>query len=258
MLWHEQSWKQISELSKDLPVIVPLGSCEQHGPHLPLFVDSMQVQAVAERVDQQIGKSVLTLPTLWLGSSHHHKDFPGTISVRPSLYEQVIADVARSILHAGFRRILFLNGHGGNETPASNALAELVAMQDDADDAYLCFSSWWQVGRDALRPELHNLKAPEITHACEYETSFMLVLRPDLVQMDQAKSTEPVLSSAWRPRVKMFRRFHRLTPTGNMSDPTVATAAKGQGMLDGVVKEIVTFLKEFPNWPDLPPIRGKR
>jgi creatinine amidohydrolase len=258
MLWQEQSWKQISELPKQLPVVVPLGSCEQHGEHLPVFVDSIQVQAVAERVDQRLGRSVLTLPTLWLGSSHHHKDFAGTISVRPSLYEQMIAEVARSILHAGFRRIFFLNGHGGNETPATNALTELVATEDQADDSYLCFASWWQVGKDALRPERHGMTTPEITHACEYETSFMLFLRPDLVHIDRAQAHQPVLNSAWRPRVKMFRRFHRLTPTGSMGDPTVASSAKGQGMLEGVVSEIVAFLQEFPNWPELGPIGAKR
>jgi creatinine amidohydrolase len=262
MLWHEQTWKQISELPRQLPVVVPLGSCEQHGEHLPLFVDSIQVQAVAERVDQRMGRNVMTLPTLWLGSSHHHKDFAGTISVRPSLYEQMIAEVTRSIMHAGFRRIFFLNGHGGNEIPATNALAELVALEDQADDSYLCFASWWQVGKEALRPERHGMKAPEITHACEYETSFMLFLRPDLVQMDRARANEPVLNSVWHRsdlgrRVKMFRRFHRLTPTGSMGDPTVASTAKGQGMLEGVVNEIVTFLEEFPKWPELAPIGAR-
>jgi creatinine amidohydrolase len=118
------------------------------------------------------------------------------------------------------------------------------------------------VGKAALRPELHGLKAPEITHACEYETSFMLFLRPDLVQMDQARANTPVLDSAWHHsdlgrRVKMFRRFHRLTPTGSMSDPTVATAAKGEGMLQGVVNEVVTFLSEFPRWPELPAIGAR-
>ena len=87
MLWQEQSWPAMREMNKQLPVVVPLGSVEQHGHHLPLFVDSIQVSAIAERVEERssLKNEILLLPTFWLGSSHHHMDFPGTVSVLPSL-----------------------------------------------------------------------------------------------------------------------------------------------------------------------------
>src|SRR5688572_5522517 len=119
MYWHEQTWPAIQQMNKQLPVVVPLGSLEQHGHHLPLFVDSIQVTEIAQRVERALTKGVLLLPTQWLGSSHHHMDFPGTVSVLPGLYAQVIKSIAKSILNAGFRRIFFLNGHGGNEVPGA-------------------------------------------------------------------------------------------------------------------------------------------
>src|SRR5688572_24627419 len=197
MLWHEQTWPALERASKQTPVVIPLGACEQHGRHLPVFVDSIQVSAVAERVEKRMADRILLTPTLWLGSSHHHLDFPGTISIRPSLYSQVIADVARSIISAGFRRIFFLNGHGGNEIPASAALAELVATDDRAESCYLTLSSWWQVGREALDPKRHGMATPSISHACEYETSLVLYLRPELVNLAEAKCAPPALDTSW-------------------------------------------------------------
>ena len=259
MLWHEQSWPQIKELPKQLPVVVPLGSCEQHGHHLPLFVDTIQVTSVAQRVEERMKDRMLLTPVLWLGSSHHHLDFPGTISVRPSLYSQMIQEVARSIIAAGFKRIFFLNGHGGNEVPASLALSELVATEDSADDCYLSFASWWRVGAEGLKPARHGAVSPEITHACEYETSFMLFLRPDLVKHEKAREASPVLDRKWNQsemggRVRSFRRFHRLTAAGSMGRPKSATAEKGRSMFEAVVDEVVGFLDDFAKWPELPAI----
>src|SRR4029077_11078858 len=107
---------------------------------LPVFVDSLQVAAVAERVEKILPKEVVLLPTFWLGASHHHLDYAGTVSIPVSLYSENIKWIARCILKAGFKRILFLNGHGGNETPAAQALTELVNENDEADAAHLIFA----------------------------------------------------------------------------------------------------------------------
>ena len=256
MLWNEKTWPTIAAADKNLPVVIPLGSCEQHGHHLPLFVDTIQVQAVADGVEREMSGRVLTLPAIWLGSSHHHLDFPGTISPPPELYTSVIKEIVRSVLRAGFKRLFFLNGHGGNEIPVSQALAALVAESDQADSAHLAISSWWSAGKDALSPSKIGLTAPGISHACEVETSMMLAIRPDLV--DQAKAIEPspVLQSEWfnfeyGGKVSVFRRYHRLTAPGNMGSPNAATKEKGDAMLTGVIAEVVRFLEEFSRWPEL-------
>jgi creatinine amidohydrolase len=251
MLWHELKWPDVAAVDKNLVVVVPLGSLEQHGRHLPLFVDSIQVSEIAQRVEAAMRGEVLLLPTLWLGSSDHHLDFPGTVSVRPSLYAAVIKDVVRSILRAGFVRIFLFNGHGGNTTPASQALTELALESDVADAASLALSSWWEIGRAALSPEKHGLSTASISHACEFETSMMLELRPDLVKQHAAVEDEPAIKSEWlsNGRVRHFHRFHRLTSSGSLGRPSAATAAKGKSMLDAVTVETIAFLREFAKWP---------
>ena len=257
MLWHEQSWPAIQKLDKQTPVVVPLGSCEQHGHHLPLFVDTMQVTGIAEGVHAKLADKILLTPTLWLGASDHHKDFPGTISVSPSLYSQMIESVTLSILRAGFRRILFLNGHGGNEIPAAQALTELVGKLDDADAACLAFNSWWKLGQAALVPPAHGLVSPVITHACEWETSLMLFLRPDLVKQNLIDPKLAPLPAAWHTgrwsggKISVYHRFHRLTAAGHLGNPQIATPEKGKSMFNALVNEIADFLENFATWPHL-------
>lgn len=257
MWWQEMKWTAIESANKEQPVVIPLGSCEQHGRHLPLFVDTIQVTAIAERVESALRDRVLLLPPLWLGCSEHHRDFPGTISVPPSLYTQMIKAVTRSVLAAGFRRIFFLNGHGGNETPGTQALAELVGEDEQAAAAWLALASWWQVGKRALAAERLGMSTAQLSHACEYETSFMLAVRPDLVNLPAAQEGSPVLDNEWHHserggRVQVFRRFHRLTASGSLGHPSQATSEKGRAMVAGVSEEVIRFLEDFSTWPSLP------
>lgn len=261
MLWHEMKWTDISALDKHLPVVIPLGSCEQHGRHLPLLVDTIQVSEIARRTEAALSDRVLMLPTLWLGSSHHHMDFPGTISVPPLCYAQMIKEVARSVLRAGFKRLLFLNGHGGNTAPVTTALTELVAEDDNADAASIAYASWWELGRSGMLPDKLDLKQSVMSHACEYETSLMLVLRPDLVDVKHLAIRPPVLDNEWvhseddsRTKVRMFRRFHRITAEGFLGRPDLASPEKGKAILDGVTQQIASFLEDYARWPELPTI----
>lgn len=243
-------WPAARKLDKNLPVVIPLGSVEQHGLHLPLCTDTTQVEAIANGVEDAMGNRVLLLPVLWLGSSHHHLDFPGTLSVRPTLYTQLLQDLTISILRAGFKRVFYLNGHGGNETPTAQALAELISADELAAHALLAMASWWSVGKP--RPDQHGLKTTAISHACEYETSLMLCLRPDLVEMGHAQDHSSDLDDAWltgEKRVTLYRRFSSMTATGGLGSPTAATAAKGKSILAAVTYDVVAFLHAFAQWP---------
>ena len=260
MHWEELSWPKLDDLDRKLPVVVPLGSCEQHGPHMPLFVDTIQVAEIARCVETELREEMLLVPTLWLGSSHHHRDFPGTISLLPTEYVRVVQAVAKSVLRAGFRRVFFLNGHGGNVAPATTALVDLIAECDEADDAYLALSSWWRVAADELRPDKIGITQPVISHACAYETSLMLALRPELVDLEKLPPRPaPALHDDWfhseddsRQRVSVFRRFHRYTADGALGKPHEASLERGELILKTAVGEVVTFLREFAQWPDLP------
>lgn len=258
MKWSDLDWPTIDAVDKQLPVVIPLGSIEQHGHHLPLCTDTAQVDSLAAAAEQALGSRALFAPTLWLGSSHHHLDFPGTLSVRPSLYARVLQDLALSVLSAGFRRLFFLNGHGGNEVPAAQALSELAVTDPVAREAHLVMASWWSVGKP--NPTELGLATEAITHACEYETSLMMWLRPELVKADRIRDAEPVPAAEWLSgdkRVGVYRRFALMTAHGQLGKPTAATADKGRRIHEAVVADIVEFVQAFAEWP-LPVPRGPR
>jgi creatinine amidohydrolase len=253
MLWHELPWPQIDSLDRDTPVVIPIGSCEQHGHHLPVSVDTLQVEAIARGVEANLREKLLLTQTLWVGSSHHHRDFPGTISLLPSVYAQVIRGIADSILNAGFRRVLFLNGHGGNRVPAGQALTELIATDDRAESSLIALSSWWEVGRDAIAET--GFAQPAMAHACEMETSMMLAIRSDLVNVEKIRQVEPTFVNRWfhsdndlGKKVTVFHRFHRITAAGSLGEPKQASREKGERMREGVIREITNFVTDFAKW----------
>ncbi len=248
------SWPQIDAVSRHIPVVVPLGSCEQHGHHLPVSVDAIQVDAIARKLEAKLPEGMLLTQTLWLGSSHHHKDFPGTISVTPLVYAQIIQQIATSILEAGFTRILFLNGHGGNRVPCGAGLAELVASSDRADAAHLALASWWELGAAAIPNSV--IVQNTVAHACEFETSLMLEIRGELVHMDRIQPPTRALENEWfsaegdaHNKVSLYHRFHRVTAAGSLGNPVAATKEKGAKLVAGVVDELARFVTSLAAWP---------
>ena len=125
MLLQEMTWPEIGNLSRDLPVLVPVAALEQHGHHMPVFTDSMLLGEVVRRVGEAMKDRVLITPLMWLRNSHHHMDFQGTLSASPRVYLDLLNDMAENLLAHGFRRIVFINGHGGNTTPGKQAIFEI-------------------------------------------------------------------------------------------------------------------------------------
>src|SRR5580698_9510590 len=111
MFHGERKWTEIEEIAQKV-VVLPLGSLEQHGHHLPLLTDSMIGGEIARRAEAELGDEALFLPTLWVGASDHHRAFPGTVSVSNPIYVRLLVDLLESLIGAGFRRIFLLNAHG--------------------------------------------------------------------------------------------------------------------------------------------------
>src|SRR5215468_6609212 len=111
MLLQEMTWPEINALPRDIPVVVPVAALEQHGHHMPVFTDSLLVGEVVRRVGVAMADRVLIAPLMWLGNSHHHMDFPGTLSAAPRTYLDVLGDLLDNVVTHGFRRIVLLNGH---------------------------------------------------------------------------------------------------------------------------------------------------
>src|SRR5213080_1888630 len=129
MLLQNLTWPQVKSLDfSKLIVVLPTGSIEQHGPHLPVSVDTDIVSAIATRLEQRSPDRILLLPTLWAGLSTHHMHFPGTIDVPQPDYIRLITDIGRSIAAMGASKCFILNGHGGNDIAIRAAMRELKSQ----------------------------------------------------------------------------------------------------------------------------------
>jgi creatinine amidohydrolase len=248
MRYGECRWPEIEQLDKDrVLVVVPIASLEQHGHHLPLLTDTFLATAVAERVHARLQDRVLLTPTLWLGASDHHLDFPGTISVSNTLYVEMIKQVTRSLVRAGFRRIFFLNGHGGNIAPGETAITEMANDYDTCDDVLIALGSYWTIAASAMKAERHAMTQPQLSHACEYETSLMLALHGQLVKLDLAHGHTH--RHAAPPGVRLAGRFHRMTASGALDTPEFATPEKGESLLAAITEEVTHAMQQMLDWP---------
>lgn len=257
MRWGELAWPEIRDRASRAVVVAPLGSLEQHGHHLPLLTDTLIISAMAERAEASLGDEALFLPTLWLGASHHHLAFPGTVSLDSRLYVDVLIQLVESLVKAGCRRILLLNGHGGNITPGREAILQAQLRHLDRSDLFIAFTTWWVLAGPQVAA-IPDLESKVVSHACEQETSLILRIRHDLVHPERARGETPTLRSAFavpgRPhesRVDVALPFDRMTGTGALHHPEAATEAKGEALIAAAAGELARFVREFGAWSDV-------
>jgi creatinine amidohydrolase len=252
MLLKDLTWPEVKVLDfSRLIVLLPTGSFEQHGPHLPFTTDTDIVTAIAERLEQRTPGKVLLLPTLWPGLSTHHMHFPGTIDVAQADYINLVTDLGKSVANMGGRKCFILNGHGGNDTPLRAVLRELKSA---APQTRFAFASYWTLAAEHMK-KVRESELGGMGHACEMETSVMLHLHPTRVKMDRAKRDGPKYTDVYRkhdmqyPRPVFFvNEFHELSDTGVVGHPDLATAEKGKRFLDGIVESVGKFVDEFASW----------
>ncbi len=168
MLLAEQPWSKIDSLSRDTPIVFPVAALEQHGHHMPVFTDSMLLGEVIRRVEPRMGDRVLFAPLQWLGNSDHHIDFSGTLSSPPRVYLDLLKGMAENFLRHGFKRIVFINGHGGNDVPGRQAVFELRQQYRERKELLLLFTTYWDFGSPKSCRD--DLIQKEMGHACEWES----------------------------------------------------------------------------------------
>ena len=252
MLLENLTWPEVKRLRPANKVVVlPLGSFEQHGRHLPLTTDTDIVTAVARGVEAARREKVLCLPTLWPGHSTHHLFFPGTLSVSQMPYIQLVAELCRSMVKFGAAKVFLLNGHGGNDVPLRAVLREL---KGECPKVRFVFASYWSLAAESIK-RVRESELGGLGHACEMETSIMLHLCPERVKMRLAKRDGPKHTDRYRKSDMLYGRpvyfvneFHEVTKTGTIGQPELATAEKGKEFLAGIVKEVTEFVDEFANW----------
>jgi creatinine amidohydrolase len=226
------------------PVIVPLGSIEQHGDHLPLDTDSYTAQAVALEVADRASFPVLVAPTIWWGVSGYWMRFPGTIAIAPATLETLLVDISTSIAAHGFRRILLLNGHAGNAGALHGTCVRVAAM-----GVRIAGLNYWALAQTELE-RLSVSDGGRIGHAGEIETALQLHLRPDHVG-----TLPPASAATGLPRSILPGPFGDVavmapdpsaeSPTGVYGNPDTATAEVGAAAFAAVVDGIIAFLDAF-------------
>jgi creatinine amidohydrolase len=249
----ELTWQEVEATAQQGAVVVlPTGAHEQHGPHLPLGTDAMLVTAVTRRA-VEIARPpvpVYYTPTIWLGFSPHHMDFPGTISLSMTTYLAVVAEACRSLWQHGFRRLVLINGHGGNAAPLRTVVSDLRAREG----IRVAVVSYWDLAAPFIKAWRRSEEGG-INHACEMETALMLHVHRHLVRMDRAVRHIPVSSSIYLSRdlvapgrVTVGSRVRDKSPTGIMGDPTVATPERGEVLFNAMVAEMARLIEDVATW----------
>jgi creatinine amidohydrolase len=249
------SWPQLqAAAAADSIVIVPVGATEQHGHHLPLQVDWRLVSTVAEAAAEQAvaaGGRVLVTPAIWTGYSPHHMQFSGSITLSLTTFLALVGDVVRSLHHHGFRRIVLLNGHGGN----ANLLRSLVQDLRFQHGIRAAAASYWDFATADIQ-QWRRSSAGGINHACEMETSLMLAVMPQFVDMAQARDATFASGSRYLSpdlavggAVTVARTFAELTADGVIGNPAAADAERGRELLNIMTTRVAEFLREFAAWP---------
>jgi creatinine amidohydrolase len=241
----EMSWPAVAAVSKDLPVVLPIAAVEQHGRHLPVFTDSMLLQEVVRRAAESLRDRVIWAPLLWLGNSHHHLEFAGTLSAAPRTYIDLLGDLIDNMIHHGFRRIVLLNGHGGNIVPAQQAVFEARQRMRARQDLLLLAATYWLLGG---KPSLvdSSITQDGMGHACEWETSMILRVAPHLV--GDLGRVEPIdMNMPFAPAAQGWITRERSVP-GHIGDPRRATAEKGETLFRIFTQDVVNFLERVIAW----------
>ncbi|MFO0944388.1 MAG: creatininase family protein [Planctomycetota bacterium] len=241
----EMTWPEVASLDRDqVLVLAPIAASEQHSRHLPTFTDTILCGGIADRVEERLPKKVLCLPVFWWGASDHHLPFGATLTAEVDTHVAVLRELLTPMLESGFRRLMILNGHGGNIDTLHVALR---GLQPRYPDRLLSGASYWEIAGKELA-ELAQGPKREMGHACEFETSMMLYLRPELVRRQEIQNDPETTPEALRG-LYLAQDFGQRTQRGAVGYPEFASAESGKRMIDAVVARVVTVCESLLELP---------
>ena len=236
-------WPDIAALPRETLVVIPIAALEQHGRHMPLFTDSLLLGEVMRRVSDRLAGRALFTPLMWLGNSEHHLDFPGTMTAAPRVYLDLLKDMVENFLVNGFRRIVLINGHGGNIVPAQQAMFEVRQKYRQRQDLVLVSATYWTLGS---RLADTSFVQQRMGHACEWETSMMLRLAPHLVGDYKAVTAIPQ-EDPFEPAHRGWITKDRSQP-GHIGNPRHASAEKGEMLFSRFADDVTAMLERIIAW----------
>lgn len=230
---------------KDTIAIIPIGSIEQHGPHLPVQVDTLLAGEVARRTARIVAahSPVVVLPTIWSGLAEHHMSLGGTLTLDLRTFLDLVRGIVRSVVRNGFKKILLLNGHGGNMT-ALNALVGDICTEFSLP---IALATYWIPPQKEFAEILDEQMT--VAHACEAETSMLLALRPDLVDMSGLDHIDPPREWAGGDSsVYVWQSVSDWSPSGVAGMPKAASAEKGERLLAAAAEALAARLRDGGIW----------
>ena len=267
MIYGELTSPQLAKIARRTVAVLPIAAIEQHGDHLPVLTDTAIAEELGRLVEKGLPRKIVLLPVLWCGSSHHHKGFPGALSLRSETYVEVLIDLVESLIETGFQRIFLLNCHGGNQTPFAEALFRLNLKYRKKDEPWIVAASYWNLASTELA-EQGFMETSRLSHACEYETSLMMALRMDWIgPSPRAKirlNNSPKNSRFYDPsgirpsQVVIAKTFDQLSSNGALGSPERASAEKGEKLFALVNKVLIEFLEEFSTWKRQAPSKTRK
>jgi len=244
VMWKELTAEDLrAKAAAKATVILPVASMEQHGPHLPVGVDTILCEGVCKAGAEAAADDVpvVVAPTLWCGMAEHHMAFGGTFTFDIPTYRAVLLAFLKSIERHGFTRVLIVNGHGGN-IAALNAFLPDFARETDLR---IFAATYFELTRSDLAPLLEDQKT--VHHACEVETSLMLVLAPGLVKRERIPEAYGMLGAdphgVLRGPPARFRPFKEITASGVIGDARRASREKGEKLLEVLAGGLADLLK---------------
>jgi creatinine amidohydrolase len=248
MNWQELRSPEFESIDRATPVVLPVAAVEQHGPHLPLATDRMIAEHLVAELNARMGPSILVLPNVPVGCSDHHMDFAGSLTLQHETFLGVAMQYLHSAWRHGFRNFLVLNSHGGNQG-IGQVLLEQFGTQHA--DSRIVVATWWRVASEALLA-LNETGQGGVGHACEFETSLMLHIAPQLVRMDAAPARSNLPTFEWAKadllrssRASLFRTMREMTPSGAFGEPRGASAEKGRQITDIVCDALAEILRDL-------------
>ena len=237
------TWRDAeAALGRARVALVPVGATEQHGPHMTLDTDTAIAEAFARLIGDALGDDAIIGPTIPIGMSEHHLAFAGTITLGAPTLMQLVADVVQSFVHNGVRKVILVNGHGGNIDPL-----RLVAREASRDGTAEVASLMWAILAADLIAE--RAATPFHSHACDIETSVALAIAPQVVLKDRIEAPQmtPAGTALAQPRSRhdIPTPFQHWTLNGAIGDPRLATRELGEEIVALALSRALEFARRF-------------
>ncbi len=252
VMWKELTAEDLrAKAAANAIVVLPVASMEQHGPHLPVGVDTILCEGVCKAGAEKAAADVpvVVAPTLWCGMAEHHMAFGGTFTFDIPTYRAVLLCFLKSLERHGFNRVFIVNGHGGNIAPLNAFLPDFARETSLKVRA----ATYFELAASDLAPLLEDQK--RVHHACEVETSLMMVLAPDSVKRDRISEafggvagTNAPGGGDWYATPTRFRSFKELTASGVNGDARRASREKGEKLLAICVDGLAGKLRDEKLW----------